>query len=155
MELSYISRKAFQNPGLFRTWSIFRILSDILQRFAKIARKIIQKKKYLYFLIFWVMELSRSNIKIILIFSQKKAFLIFQETETQKNFLYFSRELPRSKNETNLLWKNVLYFGKWNFLAASLKTSYISVENLQDDKQKMIADLICILNVSNKEFLGF
>ena len=35
------------------------------------------------------MELSEPKIKIFLIFSQKKAFLIFQETETPKKFLIF------------------------------------------------------------------
>ena len=38
------------------------------------------------------MELSSSNIKKFLIFSQKKAFLIFQETETPKKFLIFSQK---------------------------------------------------------------
>ena len=33
-----------------------------------------------------------SNIKKLLIFSQKKAVLIFQETETLKEFLIFSRK---------------------------------------------------------------
>ena len=73
------------------------------------------------FLIFRKMKLSSSNIKKILRFSHKKAFLIFQETnppppsnpqknslyfnkqkmetETQKNVLYYRRELPGSKNE--------------------------------------------------------
>ena len=35
------------------------------------------------------MELSGSNIKKFLIFSQKKAFLLFQETETLKKSLMF------------------------------------------------------------------
>ena len=35
------------------------------------------------------MELSSSNIKAILIFSQKKTFLIFWETKIQKKFLTF------------------------------------------------------------------
>ena len=38
------------------------------------------------------MELSGSNTKKFLIFSQKKAFLIFWETETLKNSLYFRKE---------------------------------------------------------------
>ena len=38
------------------------------------------------------MELSNSNIKKFLIFSQKKAFLIFQETENPKKFLIFSQK---------------------------------------------------------------
>ena len=35
------------------------------------------------------MELSGSNIKRFLIFSQKKSFHIFRETETLKKFLLF------------------------------------------------------------------
>ena len=38
------------------------------------------------------MELSNSNIKKFLIFSLKKAFLIFQERETLKKFLIFSQK---------------------------------------------------------------
>ena len=49
------------------------------------------------------MELFGPNIKKFLIFSQKKAFLIFQETETPKKnpyilgngtFLYFRKRKP-------------------------------------------------------------
>ena len=62
------------------------------------------------------MKLSSSNIKKFLIFSQKKAFLIFRITETQKKFLMFQEtELSyilgnnflSSKNE-----KTFLYFTK-------------------------------------------
>ena len=57
------------------------------------------------------MELYSSNIKIFLIFSQKKAVLIFQETETlkktpyifSKESLYFGKRKPQ---------KNSLYFRK-------------------------------------------
>ena len=38
------------------------------------------------------MELSSSNIKKFLTFSQKKAFLIFRETETPKKFLTFQEK---------------------------------------------------------------
>ena len=38
------------------------------------------------------MELSSSNIKKVVSFSQKKAFLIFQELETLKEFLIFSKK---------------------------------------------------------------
>ena len=41
------------------------------------------------FLIFRNMELANSNIKKLLIFSQKKAFLIFWETKTPKKILIF------------------------------------------------------------------
>ena len=57
------------------------------------------------------MELSSSNIKKFLIFSQQKSFLIFQETETLKNLLYFRNNFPSPKNE-----KNPVIFRKWNFL---------------------------------------
>ena len=52
------------------------------------------------------MELSTSNIKKFLIFSQKKTFLIFRETETSKKFLIFQ--------ETELFYSsgNSLYFRK-------------------------------------------
>ena len=96
------------------------------------------------FLIFWKMEFSGSNIKKFLIFSQKKSFFIFRETKTLKKFfmsqetglfyipgnanpkneLHFkkSNEKKCSKNEKKLLWKNVIYFGKLNFPAPSLKS---------------------------------
>ena len=38
------------------------------------------------------MELFSSNITEFLIFSQEKAFLIFQETKTPKNCFIFSQE---------------------------------------------------------------
>ena len=68
------------------------------------------------FLIFQEMELPNSNTKKIIIFSQNKAVLIFQETETpKKNSLYFSKcsflifqetetlkNVPSSKNKKTL-----------------------------------------------------
>ena len=44
------------------------------------------KKKFLYT---GKMELSNTNIKKFLIFSEKKGFLIFRETETPKKILMF------------------------------------------------------------------
>ena len=41
------------------------------------------------------MKLFSSNIKKFLIFSQKKAFLLFKETETRKKFVIF-REMKLS-----------------------------------------------------------
>ena len=38
------------------------------------------------------MEFSNSNVEKFLIFSQKKAFLIFQEMKTPKKFLIFSQK---------------------------------------------------------------
>ena len=42
--------------------------------------------------IYLKIELSRSNIKKFLIFSLKRAVLIFQETQTSKKFLIFSQK---------------------------------------------------------------
>ena len=52
-------------------------------------------------------DLLYSNIKKILRFSQKKAFLIFEETETPKFFLYFGNQKTQ---------KNYLYFMTGKFL---------------------------------------
>ena len=46
------------------------------------------------------------------LYFKKLNFLIFQETETLKNFLYFTGELPVSRNEKNSLLKCFSYFGK-------------------------------------------
>ena len=51
------------------------------------------------------MELSGSNIKKFLIFSQKKPLLIFQEMETPPS--------PPPKKKNN---KKCLFFRKWKFL---------------------------------------
>ena len=60
----------------------------------------------MYFLIFQKMELSGSNIKKFLIFSQKKTFLVFRETETPKKVFVFQ--------ETELFYilGKLLYFRK-------------------------------------------
>ena len=91
------------------------------------------------------MELSNSNIKKLLIFSQKKAVLIFQGTEAPKKFLIFQEtELfyisENGKPKKLIMFqevtfrarkiKNVLYFGKWNFLATSLKIFFYSRKEL-------------------------
>ena len=102
------------------------------------------RKKFLYFLTFQEMKLSSSNIKKFFIFSQKKAFLIFGETETPKKFLIFQEtsyisgsNFELKKILKNPLWKNVLYFGKWNFLAPSLKNFlYFRREFAKPEKQK-------------------
>ena len=52
-------------------------------------------------------DLLYSNIKKILRFSQKNAFLIFEETETPKFFLYFGNQKTQ---------KNYLYFMTGKFL---------------------------------------
>ena len=72
-------------------------------------------KKFLYFLVFRGMECSGPNIKKFLSFSQKKAFLIFQEMELS----YISG---------NGNPKNLLIFEEVTFLAWKMKKkrSYIS-----------------------------
>ena len=64
------------------------------------------------------MKPSSSNIKKILIFSQKKTFLIFSQkkpflifpkTQPREKFLYFRKRKPRKK------FLYFLYFRKWNF----------------------------------------
>ena len=55
------------------------------------------------------MKLSNSNIKKFVIFSQKKAILIFQETETPKNFFIF-RETELSYISGNGNPKKLLIF---------------------------------------------
>ena len=75
-------------------------------------------KNFLYFLIFpekvtpktnfvfLKMKLSGSNIKKFLIFSQKKAFLIFQKKNTQTKFLLFQ------ETKLSYISGNFLYFRK-------------------------------------------
>ena len=65
------------------------------------------------------MEFSVSDIKKkFFIFSQKKAFLIFQET----SYISGSNFLLSDKKKKKKLGKNVLFFSrKWNFLVPILK----------------------------------
>ena len=66
------------------------------------------------------MKLSCSNIQIFLIFSQKKAFLIFWDTKTLKNSLYLSK-------------RNALIFQETETLK---KTSYIAGNNFPSSKNE-------------------
>ena len=108
------------------------------------------------------MELSKS----FLVFSQKNTVLIFHKTETLKSFLYslqrkhfllFWKQKSRKKffifqetelsyssgsnfqslkSKKNPLLKNFSYFGKWNFLAPSLKNFlYFRRELAKPEKQ--------------------
>ena len=73
------------------------------------------------FLIFPETELSRSNIKKFLIFSQKKAFLMFPKTEPCTFQLILQEELSKPKNQTrsySLELLNCYYIGY--FLATML-----------------------------------
>ena len=56
------------------------------------------------FLIFQEIELSSPKLKIVLIFSQKKALLVIWEIELfkKKHFLYFRRELSKKSSYTQL-----------------------------------------------------
>ena len=84
-----------------------------------------------YFLIFCKIELSSPKIKYFLIFSQKKVSLILREIELSspkiKEFYILYNTLRQSQKlslrkfliilpEKNSLWKNFLYFRKWNFV---------------------------------------
>ena len=86
-------------------------------------------------LVFWEMRFSIPKIKnvLILIFSQKKAFIILQEMEPfLKNSYISGGNIARSKTKRNQLRKNILYFRKWNFLAPSLRKLLIyQDENLK------------------------
>ena len=53
---------------------------------------------------------------------RKRNFVIIQEMETLKNFLYFRKKrFELKKTPKNLLLKSILYFGKWNILPPTLK----------------------------------
>ena len=66
-------------------------------------------------------------LKKLFMFSQKKAALTFRETETSKKFLiYQETELSYISGSNFPSSKSFLYFGKWNFLAASLKNFFIN-----------------------------
>ena len=69
------------------------------------------------------MELSNSNIKRLLIFSQKKAFLIFQKTKTLKKLFLF-QEIELSLFQEMETLKNFLYFKK-QFLELKNKKLFI------------------------------
>ena len=74
---------------------------------------------FLYFLIFGEMALSSPDIKKFLIFSQKKAFLIFRKTVTPQKFLIFQKP------------ELLLYFRK----GKPWKTSYFSGRNFPSSKK--------------------
>ena len=60
---------------------------------------------------FQEMKLSNFNIEKFLIFSQKKAFVVFRETETPKKFFIFRETEVLIFNETQTL-KIFLHFRK-------------------------------------------
>ena len=90
--------------------------------------------------------------KRFLTFSQKRAFLIFQETEAPKKIPYISGNgspekisynsesiLKSSKNKTNSLSKSFLYSEKWNFLVPILLNFfYFRRELVRPENQKFL-----------------
>ena len=78
------------------------------------------------FLIFQEISITSPNLKNSLVFS-KKIFLIFWEKEKKlsspelKKRPLFQEWIFQTRRK-DLLWKNVLYFEKWKFIAVSLKT---------------------------------
>ena len=123
---------------------------------------------FLNFFIFKKIKVSGSNIKKVVIFSQKGAFLIFKETETLKKLFAFQKcELSYILGNGNL--KKILLFQEVTFQAQKMKKnptlkkflifqemgisshklkkiSYISERNLQTPKQKICFEEIpCIL----------
>ena len=110
------------------------------------------KKKFLYFLIFQEIELYYSNVKKLLIFSQKKAFLIFGETETLKKIICVSR------NRTFLYFRKLLTFQEVTFWAreetrtCSEKVSYISSHKLK--KRLIFQERTCKAWKSNISYIS-
>ena len=84
------------------------------------------------------MQFFGSNIKKFLIFSEKKAFLIFQETS------YISgSNFPNSKYEKKPLLKGCLYFEKWNLRFAILE--------LRDQLRNRVTQNDVTLRVTNSK----
>ena len=79
------------------------------------------------------MEFSGSNIKKFFIFSQKKAFLIFQEAETPKKFLIFQ--------ERKTL-KSFLYSEKQNF--PSLKNKKPTLKMFLTFWEMKLYEIFCL-----------
>ena len=119
---------------------------SLIERFVKIPAvlfkpKLEKSKKFLYFLIFQKIKLSGSNIKKFLIFSQKKAILIFQETETPKKFLKF-QEMELSYisrtyiSGSNFLRKPTIIFWEIKPSGPKLKNLYFWRELVRPENQK-------------------
>ena len=118
------------------------------------------------------MKISSCNIQIFLIFSQKKAFLIFWDIKTLKNSLYLSKrnaiifqETETLKIKINILRKCFI-FQDMELSTLKLKFFYIAGENLQNLKIRNFLyisfHIFCLLrenfsNISTKEksFLYF
>ena len=84
-----ILKNAFFHKHFKRKSVVIYRLPSALFRSSSKNKKNPPQENVLYF---GKMELSNSGIKQSLMLSQKKAFLIFQETKTPKNlFLYFGK----------------------------------------------------------------
>ena len=105
---------------------------------------IFSKKLFLYFRKWkpWKNFLYFLKRKLFLYFMKQKPlqkkFLIFQETETLKNFLYISREFIRSKKKKKKKLGKCLKFPEiaLSFLAPSLKNLIYFRRNFQSMKIK-------------------
>ena len=102
----------------------------------------IHTEKVSYLLYSGKIELTNSNIKKFLIFSRKKAFLIFRETKTPKKFLTFPRKDLFIYYRKRKPRKNSLYFRKWKpkkfFIFQEMELSSISGSNFSSSKTQKI-----------------
>ena len=119
----------------FRKWNLLAPRLKNSLYFGKWNFVALRLNKFLYF--------GKWNF-LVLIFSQKKAFLIFWEMKTLKKFLIFwevelsyiwgngnPEKLLIFQEVTFQAWKiknKFLCFRKWNFLAPSLKSKYFRKE---------------------------
>ena len=89
------------------------------------------------------MELSNSNIRKFLIFFQKKAFLIFRETETLKKFFIFWEEkLSYISGNGNpkkfLIFQEKIFRARKMKKSRSEKMSYIPGNKIVSPKYKKL-----------------
>ena len=86
-------------------------------------KKSILSKMFLNFFIFKKIKVSGSNIKKVVIFSQKGVFLIFKETETLKKLFAFQKcELSYILGNGNL--KKLLLFQEVTFQARKMRKTH-------------------------------
>ena len=95
-------------------FSFLKLFLILQPKFFKPKFETIKKTTPKKILIFWEIKLFSSNIKEILIFSQRKAVLVFWETETPNKSLY-------SRGQSFLIFekmgnpKNYFYISGSNF----------------------------------------
>ena len=88
------------------------------------------------FLTFKKIRLSSSNIKKFVIYSTKKTFLIFRETETLKTSYIWGSNFPSSKSKNNPLLKSFLHFWKIKLFNSKLKDFLYFRKNFKSLKIK-------------------